>query len=82
MKQHKFKYYFDNVGEWLLDLVLLYIQPYGVISLCGATANYRNYKEREGLKNYSIIVSKRLSLKGFNFGMAMYKIFDGRCLLI
>jgi NADPH-dependent curcumin reductase CurA len=40
LKQNKFKYYFDNVGEWLLDLAIKYIQPYGVLSLCGATSNY------------------------------------------
>ena len=82
LKTHKFKYYFDNVGEWLLDLILLYIQPFGTISLCGATSNYRNYKQREGIKNYSLAVSKRLSLIGFNFSMAMMKIFEGNLLNI
>lgn len=78
LKAHKFKYYFDNVGEWLLDLIMLYIQPDGVISLCGATSNYRNYKAREGIKNYGLIISKRLSVKGFNFSMAFMKIFEGK----
>lgn len=61
-----------------MDLVLKYIQPNGTISLCGATANYRNFKEREGVKNYGLIVSKRLTLKGFNFSMAIMKIFEGK----
>lgn len=42
LKDAKFKYYFDNVGDWLLDEVIRYIQPNGVISLCGATSNYLN----------------------------------------
>ena len=42
LKTTKFKYYFDNVGEWLLDEIIRFIQPKGVISLCGATSNYLN----------------------------------------
>lgn len=45
LKTTKFKYYFDNVGEWLLDEVIRFIQPHGVISLCGATSNYLNVHE-------------------------------------
>ena len=82
LKTYNFKYYFDNVGEWLLDLIIKYIQPNGVISLCGATANYRSFKERTGLRNYQAIISKRLILKGFNFSMAFGKIFQGRRVLI
>lgn len=83
LKENKFKYYFDNVGEWLLDLAIKYIQPHGVLALCGATSNYLNvnceviqYQHREGIRNYSAAISKRLTLRGFNFGMYLPQVFE------
>jgi NADPH-dependent curcumin reductase CurA len=62
--------------------MLKYISEFGVISLCGATSNYLNvkfiliqFKNRSGLNNYSVIISKQLTLKGFNYGQFMNQIF-------
>ena len=43
LKDNPFEYYFDNVGEEILDLILKYIKPFGRIALCGAISNYNNY---------------------------------------
>jgi NADPH-dependent curcumin reductase CurA len=69
----KFKYYFDNVGEDLLDLILQHIEMNGKIAMCGAIANYSNYTER-GIKNSFLIISKRLTLTGLTFMAMMPKI--------
>lgn len=70
LKENKFSYYFDNVGEELLDLILLHIKTNGRIALCGAIANYSNHSGR-GIKNIGIAISKRLTLQGINFSELM-----------
>ena len=59
--------YFDNVGEDILDAVLAVMNDHGRIALSGAMKTYNNYKERSGLKNYNVIISKRIVMRGFTF---------------
>ena len=66
--------YFDNVGEDILDAVLSLMNNYGRIALCGATKTYNNYNQRAGLRNYHVIVSKRIIMKGFTFDECFEKI--------
>lgn len=59
--------YFDNVGEDMLDAVLANMNIYGRIALSGATKIYNNFNQRIGLKNYSVIIHKRLIMRGFTY---------------
>lgn len=59
--------YFDNVGEDVLDAVLALMNDYGRISLSGAMKTYNSYRDRAGLKNYHVIISKRILMRGFTF---------------
>ena len=63
--------YFDNVGEYMLDAVLAVMRDFGRVALCGALASYKDYKARAGIKNYNVIISKRLFVKGFVFYEAL-----------
>lgn len=63
--------YFDNVGEYMLDAVLAVLRDFGKVALCGALASYKDYKSRAGIKNYNVIISKRLFVKGFVFVEAL-----------
>ena len=66
LKKNKFKYYFDNVGEDLLDFIMLFISNHGRIALCGAIGNYKNQKDM-GINNIGLVISKRLTLEGLAF---------------
>ena len=35
------------------------------VVLCGAIASYQDYKNRKGIKNASLIVSKSITVSGF-----------------
>lgn len=59
--------YFDNVGEDVLDAVLALMNDYGRVALSGATKIYNSYNNRTGLKNYHVIISKRILMRGFTF---------------
>ena len=65
MRQNKFSYYFDNVGENLLDLALAYIKNKGKVAMCGAIASYG--QQDPGIKNIGLAISKRLIFEGVNF---------------
>ena len=54
------------MGEQLLDTVLKYISIGGRVALCGAIANYDNYKNR-GISNVGLLISKRITMKGLTF---------------
>ncbi|KAL4460892.1 hypothetical protein ABPG74_016364 [Tetrahymena malaccensis] len=56
--------YFDNVGDEMLDDVLKITNLHGRISLCGATSNYSDHKNRKGISNYQVAISRRIFIKG------------------
>ena len=56
--------YFDNVGGGILDLMLTRMKRFGRVLACGAIAQY-NSSERDGLKNWSEIVTNRIEVRGF-----------------
>ena len=55
--------YFDNVGGSILDLCLLQMENYGRIISCGAISGYDN--KNEVITNYPLVITKRLTIKGF-----------------
>ena len=57
--------YFDNVGGDILDNILLLINDYSRIVMCGAVSGYNETSNRKGLKNYSRLIFKKSLMKGF-----------------
>lgn len=56
--------YFDNVGDEMLDDVFRIINHHGRISLCGASSNYQDHKNRKGIANYAAATLRRIKIKG------------------
>ena len=56
--------YFDNVGADHLDAALVTLNNHGRVAMCGAIAHY-NATEPPAASNLSLVVSKRLTLRGF-----------------
>jgi NADPH-dependent curcumin reductase CurA len=56
--------YFDCVGGPLTDEVLPQMAQYGRIAICGLISTY-GVDERQGPKNYDLILMKRLTVSGF-----------------
>jgi NADPH-dependent curcumin reductase CurA len=56
--------YFDNVGGEILDTCLFAMNPHGRIACCGAVSMYDG-AELYGVRGLGMVVSKRLSLRGF-----------------
>jgi len=48
----------------MLDNVIKAMNYHGRISLCGATSNYQDHKNRKGITNYAAVTIKRLKIKG------------------
>ncbi|KAL4496155.1 hypothetical protein ABPG72_012892 [Tetrahymena utriculariae] len=67
LKNSQIDMYFDNVGEETLDLAIRQMNQNGRIALCGAMGNYNDYNNRKGIKNYLMIVLKRIFVKGITF---------------
>ncbi|KAH8701927.1 hypothetical protein BGW36DRAFT_424224 [Talaromyces proteolyticus] len=63
--------YFDNVGGWILDLMLKRLKSYGRVAACGAISQYQT--PITGLTNYVDIVTMRLQILGFNVVDAIHK---------
>jgi len=59
--------YFDNVGEEFLDEVLKLSNHNARIALCGAITNYTDYENRKGIKNYTLMINKRIKMQGLTF---------------
>jgi NADPH-dependent curcumin reductase CurA len=57
--------YFDNVGADHLDAALVILANHGRVAMCGAIANYNATEPPAGPSNLGLVVSKRLTLRGF-----------------
>jgi NADPH-dependent curcumin reductase CurA len=57
--------YFDNVGADHLDAALVMLNNHGRVAMCGAIANYNATEPPPGPTNLGLVVSKRLTLRGF-----------------
>ena len=56
--------YFDKVGGELLVAALSVLRLHGRVAVCGAIANY-NETEPAGPRNFGLVITKRLTLRGF-----------------
>jgi len=57
--------YFDNVGADHLDAALVMLNDHGRVAMCGAIATYNATEPPVGPSNLGLVVSKRLTLRGF-----------------
>jgi NADPH-dependent curcumin reductase CurA len=57
--------YFDNVGADHLDAALVMLNVHGRVAMCGAIANYNATEPPPGPANMNLMISKRLTLRGF-----------------
>jgi len=57
--------YFDNVGADHLDAALVRLNTHGRVAMCGAIAHYNATEPPAGPSNLGLVVSKRLTLRGF-----------------
>ena len=57
--------YFDNVGADHLDAALVMLNNHGRVAMCGAIAHYNATEPPPGPSNLGLVVSKRLTLRGF-----------------
>jgi hypothetical protein len=66
LKEHApFDVYFDNVGGDHLEAAMFHLNDFGRIAACGAVAGYNEEQPVPGPRNMMMIVSKRLTLRGF-----------------
>jgi NADPH-dependent curcumin reductase CurA len=63
--QAPFDVYFDNVGGDHLEAALFHLNEFGRVAVCGGIAGYNEEKPVPGPRNMMLIVSKRLTLRGF-----------------
>jgi NADPH-dependent curcumin reductase CurA len=57
--------YFDNVGGEHLEAALESMRPFGRVAMCGAISLYNVTEPPPGPRNMSLVVGKRLMLRGF-----------------
>jgi NADPH-dependent curcumin reductase CurA len=57
--------YFDNVGADHLDAALVMLNNHGRVAMCGAIAHYNATEAPAGPSNLGLVVTKRLTLRGF-----------------
>jgi NADPH-dependent curcumin reductase CurA len=57
--------YFDNVGGDHLEASLAVLNTYGRVAMCGAIAHYNATELPAGPHNLGLVISKRLTLRGF-----------------
>jgi NADPH-dependent curcumin reductase CurA len=60
-----FDVYFDNVGGDHLEAAMFHLNDFGRVAACGAVAGYNDEQPTPGPRNMMMIVSKRLTLRGF-----------------
>ncbi|MCW2791664.1 MAG: yfmJ [Nocardioides sp.] len=66
LKEHApFDVYFDNVGGDHLEAAMFHLNDFGRVAACGAVAGYNDEQPTPGPRNMMMIVSKRLTLRGF-----------------
>ncbi len=56
--------YFENVGGDILDTVLLQMNPFGRIPVCGLISAYTATSLPEGPKNLRCVLTQRLTMRG------------------
>jgi NADPH-dependent curcumin reductase CurA len=66
--------YFDGVGGETLDSVLAIANRHARIIACGAVSQYAHMDEPQGLKNYMLVVTQSLMIKGFTMRDYMHRI--------
>ncbi len=57
--------YFDNVGGDHLEAAIFHMSDFGRIAACGSIAGYNATAPVPGPRNLAMIVSKRLTIRGF-----------------
>lgn len=57
--------YFDNVGGTILDTVMLHLNLFARIPLCGLISTYNSTEPVPGPLNFGLILMKRLRIQGF-----------------
>jgi NADPH-dependent curcumin reductase CurA len=57
--------YFDNVGADHLDAALVMLNYHGRVAMSGAIANYNATEPPVGPSNLGLVITKRLTLRGF-----------------
>ena len=60
-----FDVYFDNVGGEHLEAAIFHLADRGRVAVCGAIAEYNETQPSVGPRNMMMLVSKRLTLRGF-----------------
>jgi NADPH-dependent curcumin reductase CurA len=60
--------YYDNVGGEHLEAAIGALRPHGRAALCGAISQYNRDQPAPGPRNLSLMVGKRLTLRGFLVG--------------
>jgi NADPH-dependent curcumin reductase CurA len=60
--------YFDNVGGEHLEGAIRHMADFGRIACCGAISSYNSEEPAPGPRNMMMLVSKRLTLRGFIVG--------------
>jgi NADPH-dependent curcumin reductase len=56
--------YFENVGGEILDAVLLQMNPFGRIPVCGLISAYNATSAPDGPKNLRAVLTQRLTMRG------------------
>jgi NADPH-dependent curcumin reductase CurA len=57
--------YFDNVGGDHLEAAISSLRNHGRVALCGAISQYNATEPSPGPRNMTLVVSRRLTLRGF-----------------
>jgi NADPH-dependent curcumin reductase CurA len=57
--------FFDNVGGDHLEAAILHMADFGRVAVCGAIADYNATAPVPGPRNLAMLVTKRLTLRGF-----------------
>lgn len=66
LREHApFDVYYDNVGGDHLEAAMFHLRAHGRVAVCGAVAHYNDEQPTPGPRNMMMIVSKRLTLRGF-----------------